>query len=202
VRSAFLVVALPMMLLVVGGCQYAFKGNSRPPASERLDDYTNQGPFPVHGVSSKAPGPRLFQQVLQSRQLRAFLTSQKNPDTLEVLGEEGGDLEIVLVYSRPSNPPARRIRVERTAGRLSAYPPTKLDGSPLGSGRPPGGSGESREEKARERAPVAIDDPRNDPPAVEIPMPTEIQNLECPIDPDRPDCQGLCVPGSPYEWCL
>jgi hypothetical protein len=113
-----------------------------------------------------------------------------------VLGPEGGDLEIVLVYSRPSNPPARRIVIERAGDRLIAYPPTKLDGSPLRSGRPQGAGSVTPDEPPR------VEDPGIDRPEVEIPKPTEIQILDCPIDPERPDCQGLCVPGSPYEWCL
>lgn len=194
-RCASLAIALPMLLLVLGGCSLAFKGESRNLPSDRLDDYANKGPFPVHGVSPQSPGPRLFQQILKSPQLTAFLRSQKNPDTLEVVDSESGDLEVLLVYSRPSNPPTRRIVVERSGDRLLAYPPTRLDGSPLDSGRP------SQPATPREEAPEAQDLPVVEAPEREIPIPTEIQNLECPIDPYRSDCRGLCVPGAPYEWC-
>jgi hypothetical protein len=192
---------LPLLPLVLGGCElFPFKPDSRPPPSQSYEDYVGKGPFPVHGATARSAGPQLFQQVLKAPQLTQFLRSQNTPDTLEVVEGENGNLQVVLVYSRDSNPPERRIVIERVENRLTAYPPTRLDGSPLGSGRPEPGA--TQPEPQPEPAPT----PRVTPevieaPAGEMPNPTEIQMLECPIDPEREDCRDFCIHGGSYEWC-
>lgn len=197
-RRGALGLALPALLSITA-CAVRPPAPVEPgiPAYER---YKNVGPMPVAGQDPGDPGPRVFASVTAVPRLRAFLRSQGTPDNLEVLQPRGENLRIHLNYERRD----RRVVVERVEGRLSAYAPTRLDGSPLGAGPPPESEppAEAPERTPPEEPQAAPPPPEPAPPVPEdVPLATELQTLECPIDPQRADCVRLCVPGAPYEWC-
>lgn len=182
-------------LLALAGCaaQQGAKPSSSGPVYER---YKNLGELPVQGASVGDPGPRVFASVTSVPRLRTFLGEQGTPDSLEVLEPAGEALRIHLNYKRNG----RRIVLERVDGRLSAYAPTRLDGSPLGRRPPP------PTDPAQPPPPVeeeVVTEAVDETPALpgDASMPTELQALECPIDPERVDCARLCVPGARHEWC-
>jgi hypothetical protein len=196
-----------------------------PPSSSGplYESYVGRGEVPVYGVSTDDPGPRIFIEIVRVPRLSAFLRQQGVPDFLEVTRADTGETRIELTYQREANPPSRRVVVESVEGQLTAYAPTRLDGSPLFAPRPdgharPDAAPGRRQTPQPERVPATqtpapgvpdeetgsetvVPMPALEPPPPDVPLATELQILECPIDPERPDCVELCVPGSPYEWC-
>jgi hypothetical protein len=190
-------------LLAITGC-VSQQAGAPAPVLPAYEQFKNLGPMDVAGEDPGDPGPRVFDSVNAVPRLRAFLSAQGTPDSLEVLEPSGGNLRIELNYASRD----RRIVVERVDGRLTAYAPTHLDGSPLGSASSPAPSSArpSASEPAQAEQQAAGETPspsqeQEAPVPEEVPMATELQSLECPIDPLRADCARLCVPGAPYEWC-
>lgn len=187
-------------LLAITGC-VSQQGGPPAPVLPAYEQYKNLGPMDVAGEKPGDPGPRVFDSLNAVPRLRAFLSAQGTPDSLEVFEPSGGNLRVELNYASRD----RRIVVERVEGRLTAYAPTHLDGSPLGSTSSPEPASRPAPSKPveEEQQPTgeATAQPEEAPVPEDVPMATELQTLECPIDPLRADCARLCVPGAPYEWC-
>jgi hypothetical protein len=156
------------------------------------DEHGDSGPLRVHGARDGAPGPRIYRALARRPELRELLREQGEPDTLEVIGGRWQPKRVVLDYRRRSVGRPRRIYLEATSDGFVASAPQSL--SPR---RRAGGSERPRTITGTRDAEAAT------PPLADqqTPTPTAAQQLECPIDRQRPDCRAYCTVAATHEWC-
>lgn len=149
--------------------------------------FENAGPLPVADAGENAPGPAIYRHVARQPTLSGFLREQGPPATLEVTRREGGPLRVLLRYSeRGGRCPIRLERTREGDARWSASLPDC-----------PG---------ARRATPPRAPEPSEPAGATPAPAeacrpPTEVERLECPIDPEREDCAALCRCDGSLKWC-
>jgi hypothetical protein len=162
-------------------------------APQAWDENADSGPLRVHGARDDAPGPRIYRALGRRPELRTLLREQGEPDTLEVIGGRWQPKRVVLEYRRRSAGKPRRIYQEATSDGFIASAPQAL--SPR---RRTAGSDRSRPViDARETTEAASSAPTD----TVSPAPTAAQELECPIDRQRPDCRAYCTVAATHEWC-
>jgi hypothetical protein len=122
--------------------------------------------------------------------VEALLEREGQPDTLEVVGGRFKQKQIVLTYTRKGAGRRRRIVLDSTDKGFVARAPEPLPTPPKKRGR-----GSARAPKKEQPAAV-----RESAPSAAA-TPTARQQLECPIDAARADCQALCKGGAAHEWC-
>jgi len=157
------------------------------------DRHADSGPLKVFGADPTSPGQQVFQALLREPALEALLEREGQPDTLEVVGSRWKPKQITLTYTRKGAGRPRRIVLDSgNDGFVARAPEPVATPTPAARrGRGPAKSGK----KAGAPAAVRESEPR------EVSGPTAQQQLECPIDATRSDCQALCRPGASYEWC-
>jgi hypothetical protein len=206
-KSAFLVAAA----LALAGCasnEPPPPAPLPPPAEPRTSapaaavEQAGEGPLPVYGASVYSPGQEIFKQLRQEDSLMAFLACQGEPDRVEVI-ENAGDLpRIVLEYSRAGLRQRGTVEIAPSAAGYYAAQPIDPSGrlstraEPPRRKAPPPKSSAPKPQRAPEPEPAA-----EPAPEVAVPEPTPGQLDECPIEPWRSDCRGLCAPGATWEWC-
>jgi hypothetical protein len=156
------------------------------------DRNPDSGPLQVFGADPTSPGQQVFQALLREPSLESLLTREGEPDTLEVLGTRRNPKQILLMYTRKGAGRPRRIVLDSAEDGFIARVPEPLATpapAPKRARRP------ARPRKTREPAAVRANEPSGEP------TPTARQQLECPIDSTRADCQALCRGGAAYEWC-
>ncbi len=186
-----LAATLTMLTLfaLAGGC-----AGMRPVVQPKpWDRHADSGPLQVFGADPTSPGPQVFQALLREPSVEALLRREGQPDTLEVVGARYKPKQILLVYTRRGAGRPRRIVLDSAKDGFVARAPEPL-ATPTSRSRRGGGPARSRK---RVREPAAV---RGNEPGAE-PTPTARQQLECPIDATRSDCQALCRGGASYEWC-
>jgi hypothetical protein len=127
----------------------------------------------------------VFQALLREPSVAALLGREGEPDTLEIVGSRRTPKQILLSYRRRGVGRPHRIVLDSTANGFVARAPEPLAPSKPAAKR--GRGAPASRKKAQERAPAA--------------KPTAQQQLECPIDAGRADCQAFCRGGATYEWC-
>ena len=162
--------------LLLSGC--AARPPGRPPS---LDAWADAGPVAVRGAPPSAPGPTIVRALRADPRVAPALTANGEPDTIEIVTRQNRDKQIVLGYPRGRDGRPRRVVVDL--------------GGRTGVARTP-----TREVRAPTTHRSAAPEPVADPSAERAP-PTAQQSLECPIDPERPDCRALCGGRNAYEWC-
>ena len=176
------------LVALVGGC-----ATMQPLLKPKpWDNYSNSGPLKVFGADLTSPGQEVFQALLREPSLEALFSREGVPDTLEVVGSRREPKQILLSYTRKGAGRPRRITLDSTSDGFVARAPEPIVVRKPASrrGRVPAPS-----RKKVEKAPVREND------RGEKPTPTAQQQLECPIDGTRSDCQALCRGGAAYEWC-
>ena len=185
-----LAATLTMLVLVVfvGGC-----ANVRPVVQPKpWDRHADSGPLQVFGTEPTSPGQQVFQALLREPSLEALLKREGEPDTLQVVGTRYKPKQIVLTYTRRGAGRPRRIVLDPVKNGFVARPAEPLaTPTPAPRARVPAKS----RKKLQEPAAVRVNEPSAEP------TPTARQQLECPIDATRSDCQALCRGGAAYEWC-
>lgn len=178
-----------VLVALVGGC-----ATVRPVVQPKpWDRQADSGPLKVFGADPTSPGQQVFQALQREPSLEALLKREGQPDTLEVVGSRWKPKQILLNYTRRGAGRPRRIVLDSANDGFVARAPEPL-ATPKPSaqrGRAPKQSGKKVEE------PAAV---RESEPS-RVPTPTAQQQLECPIDATRPDCQALCRGDARYEWC-
>ena len=182
---------LPVLALVVlvGGC-----ATVRPVVQpEPWDRYADSGPLQVFKADPTSPGQQVFQALLREPSLEALLEREGQPDTLEVVGSRRKPKQILLSYTRRGAGRPRRIVLDSGDNGFVARAP-----EPLATPKPAARRGRVPAKSRKQvREPAAVRE--NEHRAA--PTPTTQQQLECPIDGTRADCQALCRGGARYEWC-
>jgi len=181
---------LTMLALValVGAC-----ATVRPVVQPKpWDRHADSGPLQVFGADPTSPGQQVFQALLREPSLEALLKREGEPDTLEVVGSRYKPKQIRLSYTRRGAGRPRRIVLDSTNDGFVARP-----AEPLATPTPAAQHGRGPARSHKSPKPAAV---RENEPSAE-PTPTARQQLECPIDATRSDCQALCRPGAAYEWC-
>lgn len=148
------------------------------------DRYGDRGPLDVFGADAASPGQQVFRALLRERSLEALLGREGEPDTLEVVGGRWKPKQITLTYTRKGAGRARRIVLDPTNDGFIARA-----SEPLATPTPAAKRGRG---PAKTRTKATPDPTRT---------PTAQQQLECPIDGGRADCQALCTGGARHEWC-
>ena len=185
-----LAATLTMLALVVlvGGC-----ATVRPVVQPKpWDRQADSGPLQVFGADPTSPGQQVFQALLREPALEALLRREGQPDTLEVVGSRWEPKQILLTYTRRGAGRPHRIVLDSAKDGFVARAP-----EPLATPTPASQRVRVPAQPRKAREPTAV---RENQPSGE-PTPTARQQLECPIDATRSDCQALCRPGAPYEWC-
>jgi hypothetical protein len=141
------------------------------------DRHGDSGPLKVHGAEPTSPGQQVFQALLRQPALEPLLKREGQPDTLEVVGSRWKPKQITLTYTRKGAGRPRRIVLDSTNEGFVARAP-----EPLATPTPAAKRGRG-------------------PKPSRVPKPTAQQQLECPIDAARSDCQALCRGGARHEWC-
>lgn len=176
------------LLVLVGGC-----ATVRPVVQPKpWDRQADSGPLKVFGAEPTSPGQQVFQALLREPSLEALLAREGQPDTLEVVGSRWKPKQILLTYTRKGAGRPRRIVLDSADNGFVARAP-----EPLATPTP-----------ASKRARVPARSPKAPQPtavreneSTGVPTPSAQQQLECPIDGARSDCQALCRGGAAYEWC-
>jgi hypothetical protein len=169
--------ALLALLALVAACTYL--------SPKPWDRFANGPELEVYSTDPGSDGKAVFAALKEEPELAAFLAREGEPDTLQVIG--GGRFsasQVVLIYVRRATGNPHRVVLYPTDRGLiprAPEPIAVLTPTPVPTRRP---------RAARPR-----------PAATAAPMPSAVQRLECPIDPSRPDCRALCVPGATWEWC-
>ncbi len=177
------------LAVLVGGC-----ATVRPVVQPKpWDRHADSGPLKVFGAESTSPGQQVFQALLREPSLEALLGREGQPDTLEVIGSRWKPKQIRLTYTRRGAGRPRRIVLDSANDGFVARAP-----EPLATPTPASKRGRVPAQ-SRKKVPEPTAVPESEPSAE--PTPTARQQLECPIDATRSDCQALCRPGAPYEWC-
>jgi hypothetical protein len=172
------------LVVLVGGCAVV--------QPKPWDRQANSGPLQVFGADPTSPGQQVFQALLREPSLEALLGREGEPDTLEVVGTRLKPKQILLVYVRRGGRPHRIVLDSAKDGFVARAPEPLAIPTPAAKRvRVPAQS----RKKVREPGAVRENEPSGEP------TPTARQQLECPIDATRSDCQALCRPGAPYEWC-
>jgi len=181
------------LLAIVGGCA-TVRPVVRPGPWDR---HADSGPLQVFGADRTSPGQQVFQALRREPSLQALLRREGQPDTLAVVGSRYKPKQIVLDYTRPAVGRPHRIVLDPTKNGFVARAPEPLatpsPTSPRRGGRP------VRSRKGRTPHPGSTSVRESQPTAE--PTPNARQQLECPIDATRSDCQALCKGGASYEWC-
>ena len=188
-RTRAATLALLALVALVDGC-----ASVRPVVKPGpWDRHADSGPLEVFGADRTSPGQQVFQALLREPSLQPLLKREGEPDTLEVVGSRWKPKQIVLNYTRRGAGRPRRIVLDSGGdGFVARAPEPVATPTPAARrGRGPAKSGK----KAGAPAAIRENEPR------EVPSPTAQQQLECPIDATRSDCQALCRPGASYEWC-
>ncbi len=177
------------LIVLVGGCA-TMRSVVQPKPWDRHPD---SGPLQVFGADSASPGQQLFQALLREPSLEGLLKREGQPDTLEVVGSRRKPKQLLLTYTRRGAGRPRRIVLDSAADGFVARAPEPLATPTPASrrGRVPAPSRKKVQEPAAAR--------ENEPGGAATP--TAQQQLECPIDATRSDCQALCRGGAAYEWC-
>jgi hypothetical protein len=155
-----------------------------------LDMYADRGALPIRGARRSAPGPSIYRALQRDAGTVPLLAGRGEPDTVEVVNRRGRARRVVFTYrgARDGVPrriviePSNRVRGKRAQGASAAS-------SRLGR----------RRGVARSR-PVTLAATESDPTPATATL-TARQALECPIDPERPDCRSVCGRRRDYEWC-
>ncbi len=191
------------------------------------DDYAGET-LKVHGADPATAGQVVWRSLRDQDNLRAFLASHGEPDTLEIRGGRFAQKTIILYYTRRSAGPPHSIRLDpgrngfiprapepiakqgSQASGASARPRPRSEGA---NERPPTRAPESpartiEPAPARSVEPGAAPTPAGvgwhepqAPPTGHHGGATADQRVNCPIDPTRWDCRALCSPGADYDWC-
>jgi hypothetical protein len=135
----------------------------------------------------------VFRALLREPSLGRLLRREGQPDTLEVVGSRYKPKQILLNYTRRGAGRPHRIVLDSAKDGFVARAPEPL-ATPAPASRRGRGPARSRK-KVQEPAAVRENEPGADA------TPTARQQLECPIDATRSDCQALCKGGAAYEWC-
>jgi hypothetical protein len=149
------------------------------------DRFADGPELKVYGSDAGSDGKAVFAALMEEPELREFLRREGEPDSLRVIG--GGNFnasQVELIYVRRATGNPHRVLLYPTDSGLiprAPEPIAVLTPTPV-----------------RTRRPRAA---RPKPAATAAPVPSAVQRLECPIDPSRPDCRALCVPGATWEWC-
>ena len=169
---------LTMLALVVlaGGCA-SVRSVVQP---KPWDVHADSGPLQVFKADPASPGPQVFQALLREPSLDVLLSREGEPDTLEVIGSRRKPKQIVLSYTRRGAGRPHRIVLDAAEDGFVARAP-----EPLATPKPASKRGR-RPQPSRKKV---------------VATPTAQQQLECPIDATRSDCQALCKGGGAYEWC-
>jgi hypothetical protein len=138
-----------------------------------LDAYADAGPLAVRGARRSDPGPAVVRALAEDAAAGRVLAARGEPETVEVVRMRGRGRRVVLTYPAPGGK-RRRVVLESGVETRRAPPAARRPA------RVPG------------RQAAIAEPPR---------APTSRQQLECPIDPDRPECRALCAPGATHEWC-
>ena len=177
------------LVVLVGGC-----ATVRPVVQPGpWDRYADSGPLQVFGADPMSPGQQLFQALLREPSLEALLRREGQPDTLEVVGSRWKPKQILLAYTRRGAGRPHRIVLDSANNGLVARAPEPL-ATPTPASQRVRVPAQSRK-KVREPTAVRENEPSGEP------TPTARQQLECPIDATRSDCQALCRGSARYEWC-
>lgn len=150
------------------------------------DRHGDSGPLAVFGAAATSPGQQVFQALVREPSLEALLGREGEPDTLEVVGSRWKPKRITLTYTRKGAGRPRRIVLDPTNDGFVARVPEPL-ATPTPAAKRARGPAKSRKK---------VQEPVSAPPT-----PTAQQQLECPIDGSRADCQALCKGGARHEWC-
>lgn len=176
------------LVVLVGGC-----ATVRPTVQPKpWDRYPDSGPLQVFRADPASPGPQLFQALLREPSVEALFRREGEPDTLEVVGSRRKPKQILLTYTRRGAGRPHRIVLDSANNGFVARaseplaPPTPASQRVRVPAQP---------RKTREPTAVRENEPNGAAP------PTAQQQLECPIDGTRSDCQALCKGGATYEWC-
>jgi hypothetical protein len=165
------------LVVLIGGCS-----SVRPVVQPSpWDRHADSGPLKVFGADAKSPGQQVFQALLREPSVEALLEREGQPDTLEVVGGRFRSKRIILNYTRRGAGRPRRIVLDAANDGFVARAPEPL----------------ARPAAKRARGPKPSRKKVAEPAAA----PTAQQQLECPIDAGRADCQALCRGGAAYEWC-
>jgi len=182
-------VTMLALVVLVGGCA-TVRSVVRPGPWDR---HADSGPLQVLCADPTSPGQQVFQALLREPSLEALLAREGEPDTLEVVGSRWKPKQILLTYTRRGAGRPRRLVLDSTDDGFVARAPEPL-ATPTPASRRGRGPGKSRK-KVQEPAAVRETEPSG------APTPTAQQQLECPIDGSRSDCQALCRGGAHHEWC-
>jgi hypothetical protein len=161
-----------VLLVAVAICGCAAR---RHVALPPLDAYAGAGPLAVRGARASDPGPRVVRALSDDVSARRVLAARGEPETVEVLGTPGRGRRVVLTYPSAAGK-RRRVVLESGVAAPRAASPAR------------------RTTRAPARPVVTAPEPEARPV-------TSRQQLECPIDPQRPDCRALCAGGATHEWC-
>jgi hypothetical protein len=176
------------LVVLVGGC-----ATVRPVVQPKpWDRHADSGPLKVFGADPTSPGQQVFQALLSEPSLEALLRREGQPDTLEVVGSRYKPKQILLTYTRRGAGRPHRIVLDSANDGFVARAP-----EPLATPTPASQRGRVPAQPRKTREPAAGRE--NEPSGA--PIPTAQQQLECPIDAARADCQALCRGGATYEWC-
>lgn len=172
------------MLVLIGGCFYTSPIFSPKP----WDKFADGPPMQVYGSDPGSDGKAIFAALKDEPDVGPFLAREGEPDTLQIVGGRFDAKQVILMYTRRGAGSPRRVVLYPTADGLIPRAP-----EPLAIETPT----PTRTRPARRRSPR----PQAMATPAAMPVPSAVQRLECPIDPSRPDCQALCVPGATFEWC-
>lgn len=167
------------LLLLVGGCA-TVRPMVKPGPWDRHGD---SGPLKVFGADAASPGQEIYQALRRDPSAKAVLEREGEPDTLEVAGSRWKPKQITLTYTRKGAGRPRRIVLDPGKDGFVARAPEPL-ATPTPAAKRGRGTAQTRK-KTPEPARA----------------PTAQQQLECPIDAGRADCQALCKGGATHEWC-
>lgn len=182
-RDGARLMTLLVVVVLVGGC-----ASVRPVVKPGpWDRHADSGPLKVFGADASSPGQQVFQALQHEPSVEAVLRREGQPDTLEVVGSRWKPKQIVLTYTRKGAGRPRRIVLDSGKDGFVARAPEPL-APPAPAAKRGRGPAKSRKQVQQPAAPAEQ-------------APTAQQQLECPIDATRPDCQALCKGGARHEWC-
>jgi hypothetical protein len=174
--------------VLIGGCATLWPTVQPKP----WDRHADSGPLQVFGADPTSPGPQLFQALLREPSVEALLSREGQPDTLEVVGSRLKPKQILLTYTRRGAGRPHRIVLDSANNGFVARAP-----EPLATPAPAAKRVRAPAKPRKTAEPAAIHE--NKPSGAATP--SAQQQLECPIDATRADCQALCKGGAAYEWC-
>lgn len=171
---------LLVLVALVGGC-----ASVRPVVKPGpWDRHADSGPLQVFGADPASPGQQVYKALQGEPSVAALLKREGQPDTLQVFGSRWKPKQIVLTYTRKGAGRPRRIVLDPGKDGFVARAPEPL-AVPSPAAKRARGPAKSKKQ---------VQAPPEQAPSAE-------QQLECPIDASRADCQALCKGGARYEWC-